>query len=93
MVSYTEGVELVTEPNPQSWSGAPPTSAIKWVAIETPADRLAALRSGAADLATRLTGDALDATEICAAEILENTGAFSDQMSQLFPVYFGLMFR
>ena len=73
VVSYKPGVELVTEPNPDSWSGSPPTTAIKWVAIETPADRLAALRSGAADLATRLTGEAMAAPEISAAEILENT--------------------
>lgn len=36
---------------------------IKWVSIETPTERLAALRSGSVDLATRLTADALSAPE------------------------------
>jgi peptide/nickel transport system substrate-binding protein len=73
VVTYEPGVELVLAPNPDTWH-AVPSVGLRWVAIEAAEDRLAALRSGAADLATRLTGDATaHAADIATAEILENT--------------------
>ncbi len=74
VASYEPGVELLLAPNPNSWQSLGASVGLRFIAMEGADDRLAALRSGAADLATRLTAEVQQhAAEIAAAEILENT--------------------
>ena len=75
VTSYTEGVELVVQANPEHWDGPPPHASLRWVAEPEPDRRLAALRSGAADVATKLGPAALqeEGPGLSTAEVLDPT--------------------